>query len=214
MSPPSDDLRLPEMTEWIGDGRGDLALWRFDAPRLALSSAPHGGGHALVSWALIAQVPLDYARTDPDVHLGEIAKTTGLVGPGVAMMTAAAVRKIVSVEDEGVLATATIGLSKPTLAASWEEEAANAHVGTINLVVQLPVTLSPPALVNAVITVTEAKSQALWDLGVIATGTASDAVCILCAPGGEPAPFAGPRSQWGARIARAVYGCLLSRRPA
>jgi adenosylcobinamide amidohydrolase len=60
--------------------------------------------------------------------------------------------------------------------------------------------------------VTEAKVQALWEYGVTATGTASDAVVVACpAPdGGAAEPFAGPRSAWGARLARATHEAVLA----
>lgn len=72
----------------------------------------------------------------------------------------------------------------------------------------MPVCLSAAALVGAVITVTEAKTQALLEAGVPGTGTASDAVCILCPQQGPAEPFAGPRAPWGARIARAVHSAV------
>ncbi|MEU3976632.1 adenosylcobinamide amidohydrolase [Streptomyces bacillaris] len=84
--------------------------------------------------------------------------------------------------------------------------------GTVNIVVVLPVALSDAALVNAVATATEAKVQALLDAGLDCSGTPTDAVCIAAPEpgpdGGEP--FAGPRSPWGARIARAVHTAVLA----
>ncbi len=84
--------------------------------------------------------------------------------------------------------------------------------GTVNIVVTLPVALSDAALVNAVATATEAKVQALLDAGLDCSGTPTDAVCVAAPEpgrdGGEP--FAGPRSTWGARIARAVHTAVLA----
>jgi adenosylcobinamide amidohydrolase len=74
----------------------------------------------------------------------------------------------------------------------------------------VPARLSDAALVNAVATATEAKVQALADLGFDATGTATDAVTIACPPAGPPAAFGGPRSRWGAPLARAVHAALTS----
>jgi adenosylcobinamide hydrolase len=81
-------------------------------------------------------------------------------------------------------------------------------VGTVNLVAYVPALLSDAALVNAVATATEAKAQALRDLGLPATGTATDAVTILCPPDGSPAPYGGPRSHWGAPLARAAHAAV------
>jgi adenosylcobinamide amidohydrolase len=80
--------------------------------------------------------------------------------------------------------------------------------GTINVIVSVPVPLSEAAYVNAVMTATEAKTQALLEAGISATGTASDAVCIAAPVAGEREDFAGPRSLWGARIARAVHAAV------
>jgi adenosylcobinamide hydrolase len=82
--------------------------------------------------------------------------------------------------------------------------------GTINLVVVVPARLGDAALVNAVLTATEAKAQALWELGLEATGTASDAICVLSITDGPAHDYAGPRSLWGARLARAVHAAVLS----
>ncbi|WP_034213221.1 adenosylcobinamide amidohydrolase [Actinoplanes subtropicus] len=84
------------------------------------------------------------------------------------------------------------------------------HPGTINIVGWLPRRLSDAALVNAVATITEAKTQAIRDLGLPATGTATDAVCVLCPPTGDPASYGGPRSRWGEPLARAAYRAVLA----
>lgn len=81
-------------------------------------------------------------------------------------------------------------------------------VGTINLVAEVPARLTDAALVNAVATITEAKVQALLDHGVAGTGTASDAVCVVCRPEGPADPFGGPRSTWGGRLAVAAYDAI------
>jgi len=87
--------------------------------------------------------------------------------------------------------------------------AASSRPGTVNLVIVVPARLSDAALVNAVGTATEAKAQALWELGLHATGTASDAVSVLCPTDGVAEPYGGPRSLWGARLAQTVHGAVL-----
>src|SRR5262249_30723422 len=78
----------------------------------------------------------------------------------------------------------------------------------INIVAQLPVRLTDAALLNALTTATEAKSQALQAAGIPGTGTASDAVTVSCPVSGPAEPFGGPRSTWGARLARAVHDAV------
>lgn len=152
-----------------------------------------------------AQVPSDYARRDQDRHGAELAAAAGLTGPGVVMFTAAEVRRVQHADDGGVRVSATVGISHPTWAADADDAAASAVPGTINVVALLPVRLTDAALLNALCTVTEAKTQALLAAGVPGTGTASDAVAIGCPAEGPAEAFAGPRSQWGARLARAVH---------
>jgi len=169
-----------------------------------LSSAPVGGGLGRVEWAINIGVASDYGRTDLSDHAGEIAVELGLRGAGAAMFTAVDLSRLTSAEREGVSVDATVGISHPTWAAD-PAEANPRPVGTINLVVQVPVTLDPGAAVNAVMTATEAKAQALGARGVPGTGTATDALLVVWPLGGTPEPFAGPRSTWGSRIGRAVY---------
>jgi adenosylcobinamide amidohydrolase len=76
-------------------------------------------------------------------------------------------------------------------------------------VIGVPQRLSDGALINAVATATEAKAQALAELGLTATGTATDAVCVLCPLTGPVAAYGGPRSRWGAPLARAVHRAVL-----
>jgi adenosylcobinamide hydrolase len=170
-----------------------------------ISSGPLGGGIGPRSWVVNATVPMTYARLDPDAHLTEIAAGLGLTGAGVGLMTGVDVSERIVTLDAGAQAVVTVGLSAPAWAAAPDGDLREFRPGTINTVVRVPVRLSDAALVNAVSTVAEAKAQALIDIGVDATGTASDAVCVVCAPDGPSEAYGGPRSTWGARIARAVH---------
>ena len=76
-----------------------------------------------------------------------------------------------------------------------------------------PAPLGDAALVNAVVTATEAKTQALGEGGVPGTGTASDAI-VVCCPTGSTERYGGPRSLWGARLARAVHRAVAAGTPA
>ena len=187
-----------------------VLVWRASAPMRMVASAPHGGGIGVRRWVVNAQVPAGYGRRDPDHHLTKLGVSLGLPGRGVGMLTAADVRAVSSSSDGGVEVAATVGLGHPTWAAAPDAVGPVSLVGTVNLVVVLPERLSDAALVNAVATATEAKAQALWDAGVAGTGTATDAVCIACPEEGPPHAFGGPRSTWGARLARAVHGAVLA----
>ena len=186
-----------------------VLVWRAAGPMRMVASAPHGGGIGVRRWVVNAQVPESYGRRDPDHHLSKLGVSLGLPGRGVGMLTAADVRAVSSITDSGVEVSATVGLGHPTWAAAPDTVHPVSLVGTINLVVLLPERLSDAALVNAIATATEAKTQALWESGIAGTGTATDAVCVACPDGGVPHAFGGPRSSWGARLARAVHAAVL-----
>lgn len=228
--PSGPELRTPPSAE-LG-----VLLWRLPAATVALSSAAVGGGFTGPTWVMNIRVPSNYRRTDLAAHAAEVATDLGVDGPGVALFTAADLGHRTRGSGHGVTVDATVGISKPTWAAdpsgghstaepspgepstgvpsldepSTDEPSTDGpdvnEPGTINLVAMLPVTLQPAAAVNAVMTMTEAKVQALADHGVCGTGTASDAV-VICWPAGgaEIAAFAGPRSRWGAALAIATH---------
>ncbi len=204
----------PETVAPTADHRG-LLVWRFSRPTEAISSAPVGGGTGPVDWILMVGVPDDYSRTDLSAHSGELSAGLGLEGRGVTMFTAVRVSEFRVHTTGGVTAVATVGVTRPTWAASESQDHGtwtrpDPTPGTINLVVGFPLPLSAAAAVNAVMTVTEAKSQALSECGVPGTGTASDAVAVTW-PSGEPqVRFGGPRSRYGAPAARAVHRCVVS----
>jgi len=205
-----------------------MAIWRPGPGWTMISSGVLGGGLGPREWVLNAQVPGLYSRTDPAAHLRELAGQLGLAGPGVGLLTAAQVTDLKEADDDGVHVAATVGLRVPTWAAApagtADPELAPIHglpdvtyrPGTINIVVSVPVPLSNGAYVNAVMTATEAKSQAVIQAGFAGTGTASDAICVAApavstaADGARAEEFAGPRSPWGARIARAVHAAVLN----
>jgi adenosylcobinamide amidohydrolase len=180
-----------------------MLVWRFERPTRAISSGPCGGGIGPCEWVINATVHKEYSRRDLDAHVSELAAAAGLIGQGVGLLTAVDVRDATRGTDDGVTVVATVGLGHPTWAAAPDGDLRNGP-GTVNVVALVPAPLSDAALVNAVMTVTEAKAQALWERGVEATGTASDAVFVACLGSGAAERFAGPRSLWGARLARAV----------
>jgi len=194
----------------IEDGeRLRMLIWRFPEPMTVASTASVGGGVGTRRWLINAQVGTNYVRLDQARHAKELAKSARLDGTGVAMFTAADVRRVRLVVAGGVQAEATVGLTHPTWAADTDG-AHNGSAGTINIVAIVPVRLAPAAMLNALCTVSEAKAQALFEVGVAGTGTATDAVAIACPTAGDLEQFAGPRSVWGARLARAVHAAVLA----
>jgi adenosylcobinamide hydrolase len=204
-------LIAPEPQDRVEDGRPlSMLLWRFASGLTVASTASCGGGLGERRWIINAQVGHDYRRRDQQQHGAELAAAAGVgADGGVVMFTAVDVREVRSAEDGGVRVDATVGLTLPVWAAA-PDTAVAAAPGTVNIVVLLPVRLTDAALLNALCTATEAKTQALLATGVPGTGTASDAVTVACPADGPAEPFGGPRSTWGARLARAVHDSVLA----
>jgi adenosylcobinamide amidohydrolase len=214
----ADPLVTVSCQTYRDDGTGQrrpVLVWRFEQPMRGISSAVLGGGVGPCRWVLNAEVGSGYARCDPDCHLQEIAAELGLAANGAGLLTAARVEDFISAREDGVRCDATVGLSFPVWPAAPADASAPTapwRPGTVNLVCVLPVALSDAALVNAVMTATEAKAQALLEARVPGTGTASDAVVVCCpafsAEGTVLEPFCGSRSAWGARLARVVHAAV------
>lgn len=210
----------PTLTHRTEDGRRlPMLVWRLPEPVQAISCGPFGGGLGRRDWVINATVPSAYARLDPADHLAQLARDLDLTGAGVGLLTAVDVTEAVTATDGGVTVTATVGLGHPTWAAAPDDDMRWLGPGTVNIVAWLPAPLTDTGLVNAVATATEAKVQALVEAGIAATGTATDAVCIACPPldpehranadaTDADAGYAGPRSRWGARLARAVHAAV------
>ncbi|MFF2351176.1 adenosylcobinamide amidohydrolase [Kitasatospora sp. NPDC058115] len=208
-----------------------LLVWEAGPGWRMVSSGVLGGGIGERGWVVNAQVRAGYDRLDPDRHLAELARAEGLRGPGVGLMTAAEVDDCTFGEDGGALAVVTTGIGVPTWAAAPPAvlpavlpgalpgaavpavPAPAGYVpGTINILAVVPAPVTDAGLVNLLATATEAKVQALLDAGYDCSGTPSDAVCVAVrAPDGdqEADPFGGPRSRWGARLARAVHRAVV-----
>ncbi|MDQ2650325.1 MAG: adenosylcobinamide amidohydrolase [Actinomycetota bacterium] len=187
---------------------GDLPalVWRTDGPVRAVASSVIGGGIGPCHWVCNAQVPLEYHHDDPAAHAAALAAGFGLAGPGAGLLTAATITSFTTGADGGARCDATVGISNPTWAAAPDGAVSAWVPGTINLVCWVPEPLTDAALVNTVITVTEAKAQAMVEGAVPGTGTASDAVVVCCPePSGGGQSYGGPRSPWGARLARAAH---------
>ncbi|HWI73648.1 MAG TPA: adenosylcobinamide amidohydrolase [Baekduia sp.] len=188
----------------------------FGGVRRCLSSAVVGGGLRDARAWLNLQVPHGYARMDPDAHLREEMLARGLdEATTLGAMTAAHVDRATTAEEPGAArVVATVGIGVP-LAAAGRLLRAVPPVNTINMLVLVEAPLTDAALVYAVQTATEAKSQALADARIpahnhdgFATGTATDSICIATRPGATE-PFAGPMSPSGAAIARCVHAAVL-----
>jgi adenosylcobinamide amidohydrolase len=191
----------PTVTDQRADGR-PMLLWSLPADTRAISTGVVGGGIGACRWIVNASVEFDYHR-DPVAHLTDLAAEYDLTGPGSGLLTAAHVKNFTTGTDGDAECVTIVGLTHPVYAAAPAQDTERTP-GTINTVCWVPVGLSDAALVNTVVTATEAKTQALLDAGVAGTGTPSDAL-VICCRDDRSELYGGPRSHWGQRLANAVY---------
>jgi len=196
----------------VGIG-ADGVVVKAATPLFAVSSAMVGGGVADVGAILNVHVEKHGSLADARAALDAFARRHGVTGAYVGLLTAAWTEKAeVATARHGdleALAVATVGLSNRTTA-GVSPPAACASPSTINTIVVVDVAAESPALINAMMTVTEVKTLALIEAGVKgadgrpATGTSTDAVVVAATRRGRHEQFGGPVSDLGWVVAQAA----------
>ncbi len=199
---------------WTSTVRDRTLIVTFPEWYRVLSWAPLGGGAVEARTILNHQVDIHkYPTLEPEVYLRNLARRLDTPFPVVGLMTGVLMERLVRKVGQHAGLTiecfATVGLSNALAAgdpAVYEE-----HLGTINLIVVVSQPLSPPAMIEAVQLVTEAKTAALMDAAIrstvsntVATGTGTDCIALACS-GGTPAyRYCGKHTKLGELIGRGV----------
>jgi len=177
-----------------------------------LSSSFFGGGFQRVRHIINANVAEDYCSNGPADDLRAIASRCGVTDPFVGLLTAVPLRKARVVFSEagdlrvGALVTAGIG----NATSAGISPPCESKPGTINTILLLDAKLSRSAMVNAIITATEAKCAVLTEMNVrtpdgrLATGTSTDTVTMAMTGLGTACLYAGPATVLGWLIAKTV----------
>ncbi|TAJ45367.1 adenosylcobinamide amidohydrolase [Methanofollis fontis] len=153
------------------------------------------GGLGTVSTLLNHTVPEHFGHADPSRHLREITDAAGMGEDAFGLLTAVPMRHLCILQYDFITVFVTAGVTNPN------PDPAVPH--TINIIVTSREGFSDAALLGAIITVTEAKTRALRDLGRTFTGTTTDAV-IAASEGEVVHEYAGPLTAAGMRIYAAV----------
>jgi len=153
-----------------------------------------GGGRRRVKHILSIQVPHNFSHADPEGYINGVARSLHLDSDYVALLTAVAMKNVQILEQDYITIFATAGVTHPR------------SIGTINLIIVSSRELSEGAMANAIITATEAKTSALFDLGVTFTGTTTDAVVVAFERGsvGETVIYGGPSTEFGRKVTQMV----------
>ncbi len=187
---------------------------------LTLSSAVHGGGFGSAYRFMNWKVPLSYDCSDPVRDFGEKLNEWGYsLHTTIGMLTAAKLTHASIAETEGeaftMLCCTTAGTSNAARSGLPHPTYALYTPGTINTFLLIDGRLTASAMVNAVITATEAKTTALQDCGIRdkqhdlpATGTTTDSIVIASSQSDRymrTHPYAGAATTIGDAIGRLVY---------
>ncbi len=181
-------------------------------PLTVLSSAVIGGGLSHVHDIVNMHVGEGYDGGRPADDLEAFAVQAGVDRAFVGLMTAAGTEfaRVAMENDRQITVAAAVSLGLSNTSCAGVTPPAPARPGTINTILLVDAALTPAAMVNAVITATEAKTMTLaeWDVrtdaGEPASGTSTDSVVIACTGRGEELSYAGPATPAGWLIGRAV----------
>lgn len=189
-----------------------------------LSSAVHPGGFSNSNRIINWKVPLTYQSDDP---VREIVRQYGEWGcdskDTIGLITAAKLTHASINELEGdrfkLLCCTTAGTRNAARAGFPRSTFSAYSPGTINTIIMIDGQMTESAMVNAVITATEAKTAALQQLGIVeratgesATGTTTDAIVIgvsQAASWNAVHAYAGAATTIGCAIGEAVYETVL-----
>lgn len=194
---------------------------RSATPLTILSSAVVGGGYTQARVIINRHVHKAYDHPDPAQDLHDFARQNGINEAFVGLMTAVYIdhTQIIAQTHAGVQGALILTAGYSNATAAGLTPPADLRPGTINLILLLDAALSPAAMVNAVITATEAKTHILrrWDKrtpdGLPATGTSTDSVVVACTGRGPTHSYAGPVTPVGYLIGQMVRQGLQEARP-
>jgi adenosylcobinamide hydrolase len=189
---------------------------KSESALMTLSSAIVGGGYNRTRHIINANVDKNFVTKNPKAWLRSLAKEMGIDESFIGLMTAVKLRKarfaFFESDGFGVGALITAGVGNATSAGITPPF--SYRPGTINTILLLNAHLTRTAMLNAVITATEAKCAVLKERNVFtpdgdpATGTSTDTVTIACTGKGPLQSYAGAVTTIGWLIGRAVRHSL------
>lgn len=200
-----------------------IAVRGMDNYRCA-TSAFYNGGIREASTILNRRVPLTYLCDDPVREMRAYLEGAGMDSDRtIGLLTAAKLTHASIVDESGDmyrLAVCTTAGTRNAAKAGMKRETYPAYYpGTINTIVMVDARMTDGAMLNAMMTATEAKSAALRDADIRdeaepslhATGTTTDA-CVIAVSQRADHPvvhaYAGCASAIGNAIGRLVYASV------
>jgi len=156
-----------------------------------------GGGLGAVSTIFNHTVPKSFDCEDVNGYLQEIVSEYDFSDDFFGLLTAVSMRSLCILSYEFITVFVTAGVSNPN--------PDHPHApGTINIIITSRERLCDAALIETIITATEAKAHALAEMGRSFTGTTTDAVVVACEGEEVVHQYAGTLTEAGRRVYEAV----------
>lgn len=153
------------------------------------------GGVKYISTILNHTVPTSFDHTNPEKYLDQIVAGFGYPQDYFGLLTAVDMHLLCILHYDFITAFITAGISNP-----------NPQGGqTINIIIHSREPLSEGALLETIITATEAKAHALQDMHYSFFGTSTDAVVVACDPKSHMHTYAGTLTEAGRRVYECVH---------
>ena len=195
----------------------DYIEYRAQAPLKVISSAVHNAGIGWYDTLLNRSIAPEYNIYHVKQETNQFLQQHQFSPTNTVVMLTAVETNCVEIQHFSknnveilVMVTAGVGNSVDVTKTYLRED--EPHVGTINTWVIINGKLSDEAFIQAMITATEAKTKALADQQIkdpitntIATSTSTDSLLIAATQQGEEMPYAGPITEVGKLIGRAVF---------
>ncbi|MET3575750.1 adenosylcobinamide amidohydrolase [Bhargavaea ullalensis] len=190
-----------------------------EVPVKAISSAVHQAGAGWFRHFVNRHVDAGYRSDDATAEMRDWLSGNGFpLSQTAAMMTAAMTEDAVIGEygtpDAPVVVCVTAGVGNAVDASIGAGR--EMYAGTINTWVIVNGHLTDEALIQGMVTATEAKTKAMHAeevldplTGTVATGTSTDSLLIAATQTGVRYPYAGTVTELGGAIGRGVYECTV-----
>lgn len=191
-----------------------------DIPLYTIGSAVIGGGIGSARHIINHTVDKEYQSGNPGRDLRRVVSRLHLSPDVAGMMTAVSVTNtFICCRNQGdltVAALCTAGTGNPGVAGMPVSDGRIKvrQPGTINIILLVDGNLTGAAMVNAVMTATEAKTRALIRTNILlpggeqVTGTTTDAMVVACTGRGEELLYAGTGTELGSLIGHTVFESL------
>lgn len=192
-------------------------MLRFPHPFRKYSSAPYGGGFGSSVGYINRSVPSDY-KGDPVAETDAFLVKNGIESSGLTVtMTACRIENAIMEKRESdglqLIAAVTGGSSNALSIGS----SGFGSIGTINICVVSDADMNDDAALNLFMGITEAKAQAMNDLGIRdritgkpSPGTSTDTVSLFLSGDGKRFRYGGRLTKIGMAVSMMVYGAVKS----